>query len=67
MSRLRKLGRRLLGRDSLHLDRKRPPAGAAVGLERHKTRQAEHAIREARAAVDAFTRSLDDAMRGQRS
>jgi hypothetical protein len=67
MTALRRLGRRLLGRDSLYLDRKRPPAAAAAGLEQVKARRAEHAVREAKLAVDAFTRSLDDAMRGQRS
>jgi hypothetical protein len=66
MTRLRRLGRRLLGRDSLYPSRRHPPAAAAIGLEQVKARRAEHAARDAKRAIDSFTRSLDDAMRGQR-
>lgn len=67
MAALRRLGRRLLGRDGLAPVR-RPPqqTSRAIGVQHAKTRQTEHAVREAQASIDAFTASIEQAMRGHR-
>lgn len=65
MAGLRRLGRRLIGRHG-PAPAPRPPSQRPVAVQRVKTERAGEAAREAREAVDSFTRSLDQAMRGQR-
>jgi hypothetical protein len=68
MAALRRLGRRLAGRDGLAPVR-RPPqqTSKAIGVQHAKTRQTEHVVREAQASIDTFTAAMEQAMRGQRS
>jgi hypothetical protein len=66
MAALRRLGRRIIGRNGPDPRHNRPNPNAAIGLQRVKTQRAEKTVREAQAAVDAFTQSMNEAMRGQR-
>jgi hypothetical protein len=64
MAALVKIARRLAGRDSIDM----PPVHRVRETldTARKTREAGAAVRDARQAVDAFTASVEAAMRGQR-
>lgn len=66
MAALRRLGRRLLGRDNLRLVVPPPAPAILPHVQAHKRAAAERQVRESRAAIDSFTASLDAAMRGKR-
>jgi hypothetical protein len=66
MAALRRLGRRLMGRDGLQAVVPPPAPAILPHVQAHKRLAAERKVEESRAAVDAFTASLDRAMRGQR-
>jgi hypothetical protein len=67
MAALRRLGRRLAGRDGLAPVRPPQQTSKAIGVQHAKTRQTEHVVREAQASIDTFTAAMEQAMRGQRS
>jgi len=62
-SMIRKMIRRLAGRNGPPPAPRRPPTTPEVQV--HKTQTASRAAREARQAVDSFTASVERAMRGQ--
>jgi hypothetical protein len=62
MAALRRFARRLAGRDGLEMpDRLSTTQELEVG---RKALEAQETVLDARRAMDAFTRSVDDAMRG---
>lgn len=64
MAALRRIARRLAGRGGLTMPDR---LSTTQELETHrKHREAQEIVSEAQAATDAFTRSVDDAMRGTR-
>lgn len=65
MAAARRLWRRLRGRSGALPQVPALPTAILPHVQAHKRRAAERQVEESRRAVDAFTASLDAAMRGQ--